>query len=97
MMMVMIIMVMMVMMMMARSPQCAHYHNNLVYKRADFGVTGVGRHCHACSGPGGRCRGPEDGGVALDCGEGVTTCTLAFNSECYLCDRDKYLFDSPSV
>ena len=56
--------------------------------RAEFGVTGVGRHCHACSGPGGRCRGPGDGGVGLDCGEGVTTCTLAINSESHVMCTD---------
>ena len=52
--------------------------------RAEFGVTGVGRHCKSCSGPGGRCQDRGDGGVGLDCGEGVTTCTLALNSEWHL-------------
>ena len=52
-----------------------------IVTRAEVGVTGVGRHCLACSGPGGLCLGPGDAGAGLDCGEGVTTCTLATNSE----------------
>ena len=50
--------------------------------RADLGVTGVGRHCYQCRGRGGLCEGgAEDGGVVMDCGEGVQTCVLARNSE----------------
>ena len=52
------------------------------YARADLGVTGVGRHCYQCGGRGGLCEGgAEDGGVVMDCGEGVQTCVLARNSE----------------
>ena len=45
-------------------------------------MTGVGRHCYQCGGRGGLCEGgAEDGGVVMDCGEGVQTCVLARNSE----------------
>ena len=54
----------------------------IFHVRADLGVTGVGRHCYQCGGRGGLCEGgAEDGGVVMDCGEGVQTCVLARNSE----------------
>ena len=50
--------------------------------RAEFGLTGVGQYCYRCSGQGGLCSGgAQDGGMGLDCGDGVNTCVLAHNSE----------------
>ena len=49
--------------------------------RAEFGVTGVGRHCYQCGGRGGRCRSGQDRGVGMDCGEGVDTCIMAHRGE----------------
>ena len=37
--------------------------------------------CYQCSGEGGLCKDREDGGTALDCGEEVTTCTIAYSGQ----------------
>ena len=48
--------------------------------RAEFGLTGRGLSCQQCGGRGGLCEGgEEDGGVSLDCGVGVETCSLALS------------------
>ena len=45
--------------------------------RAELGITGSGLTCHTCTGDSGICANMEDEGVAIDCGEGVSTCLVA--------------------
>ena len=49
--------------------------------RAEFGLTGRGVSCQQCGGEAGLCEDGAEAGLALDCGVGVETCSLAWSEE----------------
>ena len=60
--------------------------------KAQSGTIGDGVECHVCSGTGGLCTGENDGGLVVNCGDGVRTCLLAKSSKIYCNVLDSFDF-----